>query len=244
MSETFDDAGHLPNLRSGRQPGDPYRLPRQQRGVTPQMHGRYPEYDILSQADAWDQTTRDLVRRRVDEVPPLRFFTESEARTLTRLCDDVLAQDSEPRIPVLAYVDEKLYDGRLDGFQYDDMPDDRDTWRLVAAGLDETARGRGGASYAEADERLRLEIMDTFAAGKLDGGSWDGLNTTRAWSVVTRSMLAAFYAHPWAWNEIGFGGPAYPRGYARMGIGISESWEAPEALHVDPVEDVKRRGLE
>ena len=244
MSEPFDDAGHLPNLRAGRQPGDPYRLPRQQRGVTPQMHGRYPEYDVLSQADAWDETTRELVRHRVEEVPSLRFFTEPEARTLTQLCDDVLAQDSEPRIPVLAYVDEKLHDGRLDGFQYDDMPDDRDTWRLVAAGLDETARGRGGASYAEADEQQRLEIIDAFAAGELDGGSWDRLNTSRAWSVVTRSMLAAFYAHPWAWNEIGFGGPAYPRGYARMGIGLSEAWEAPEALHLDPVEDVKRRGLE
>ena len=34
-----------------------------------------------------------------------------------------------------------------------------------------------------------------------------------------RSMLAAFYSHPWAWNEIGFGGPAYPRGYARLGVG-------------------------
>ena len=30
-------------------------------------------------------------------------------------------------------------------------------------------------------------------------------------------ILAAFYSHPWAWNEIGFGGPAYPRGYMRLG---------------------------
>ena len=36
-------------------------------------------------------------------------------------------------------VDEKLAAGRLDGYQYADMPDDRDTWRLVLRGLDETA---------------------------------------------------------------------------------------------------------
>ena len=30
-------------------------------------------------------------------------------------------------------------------------------------------------------------------------------------------ILAAFYSHPWAWNEIGFGGPAYPQGYMRLG---------------------------
>ena len=32
-----------------------------------------------------------------------------------------------------------------------------------------------------------------------------------------RVVLSCFYSHPWAWNEIGFGGPAYPRGYSRFG---------------------------
>ena len=59
-----------------------------------------------------------------------------------------------------------------------------------------------------------------------------------------RSVLAAFYSHPWAWNEIGFGGPAYPRGYARLGVGMCEAWEGAEALDVDPVADVKQRGFE
>ena len=236
----FRDPHHLPS----RGESDPNELPRQRKGTTPQMHGRYPDYDVLAEAPHWDAVTRRVVLDRVANPPAITFFSEDEARVLRPFLDVLLAQDAEPRIPVLEMVDAKLAAGKLDGFQYDDMPDDRDTWRLVAAGLDETARGRGGASYAEADEQQRLEIIDAFAAGELDGGSWDRLNTSRAWSVVTRSMLAAFYAHPWAWNEIGFGGPAYPRGYARMGIGLSEAWEAPEALHLDPVEDVKRRGLE
>ncbi|HLI25128.1 MAG TPA: hypothetical protein VKU91_09240, partial [Acidimicrobiales bacterium] len=31
--------------------------------------------------------------------------------------------------------------------------------------------------------------------------------------------------HPWAWNEMGFGGPAYPRGYKALGIDQRERWE-------------------
>ena len=31
-------------------------------------------------------------------------------------------------------------------------------------------------------------------------------------------VVFAYYAHPTAWNEIGFGGPASPRGYVRMGF--------------------------
>jgi hypothetical protein len=57
-------------------------------------------------------------------------------------------------------------------------------------------------------------------------------------------VLAAFYSHPWAWNEIGFGGPAYPRGYARLSPGQREHWEAPPQFERDPVRDTAERGLE
>jgi hypothetical protein len=193
------------------------------------MHGRYPDYDCLEHADHWDPLTRKVVFDRVDHVPQLVFFDELEAAALGAFCDVVLAQDAEPRIPVLAFVDQKLESGRLDGFQYAGMPDDRDTWRLVARGLDETARGLGGASYAELQPSVQRGIVDDFAEGNLGGGVWDQIDTARAWSVVMRSILGAFYSHPWAWNEIGFGGPAYPRGYARLGVGLSEAWEGEEA---------------
>ena len=208
------------------------------------MHGRYPDYDVLDEIADWDQLTRDLVLRRVNDVPPRRFFTEAEWDTLTAFCDVALAQDSDPRIPVLAYIDEKLHTGRLDGYQYADMPDDRDTWRLVARGLDQNAQAMGAASYASASAEVRHGIAGEFSASELAGGVWDEVNVARAFAVVMRSVLAAYYSHPWAWNEIGFGGPAYPRGYARLGIGMSEAWEGEEAFDVDPVPDVKQRGLE
>ena len=39
----------------------------------------------------------------------------------------------------------------------------------------------------------------------------------------------SYYAHPTAWNEIGFGGPASPRGYVRMDFDRRDPWEAAEA---------------
>ena len=222
----------------------PPALPRQRRGTTPQMYGRYPDFDCLEHVDHWDELTRQVVLERVENVPLLGFFSEVEAATLGAFCDVVLAQDAEPRIPVLASIDRKLFEGRLDGYQYADMPDDRETWRLVARGLDEAAAARGADSYAVAPVELQRELMDAFAEGKLSGGAWEKLPGGRAWGVVMRSVLAAFYSHPWAWNEIGFGGPAYPRGYARLGVGLSEAWEGEEALDIDPVVDVRERALE
>ena len=59
-----------------------------------------------------------------------------------------------------------------------------------------------------------------------------------------RDVLAAFYSHPWSWNEIGFGGPAYPRGYTRLATGMREAWEAQRGVGADPVRDTQARGLE
>ncbi|HEY1596065.1 MAG TPA: gluconate 2-dehydrogenase subunit 3 family protein [Thermoleophilaceae bacterium] len=239
MAEHFrgGDPGHLPNRRSGGEPADPDDLPRQRRGTTPQMHGRYPDWDVLAQSDHWDEVTRKVVLARVNEPPSFQFFDERERHTLKAFCDVVTAQDREPRIPVLSMVDAKLHAGQLDGFQYADMPDDREVWRIVARGLDE-------AGFADAQPEARREIVARMSKGELSGGAWDELDVATAWKVVTRAMLAAFYSHPWAWNEIGFGGPAYPRGYAALGIGKTEGWEPQPAFDLDPVTDTQERGLE
>jgi hypothetical protein len=238
MAPDFRRAGHLPN-RDGGSPADPYELPRQRRGQTPQMHGRYPDYDVLDQAGNWDELTRALVLTRVHDVPEIRFFSAREAATLQALTDVLTAQDSEPRIPTVNYVDEKYAKGELDGYQYNDMPADGDAWRLVAQGLDQEAVARGAASFAGAPAELQHTITGAFAESELSGGAWEQLNVKRAFALVMRVTLLCFYSHPWAWNEIGFGGPAYPRGYSRFGspdlqAAEREPWEGPEAVDTDP----------
>ena len=222
----------------------PDDLPRHRRGTAPQGRSRYPDFDVLAEAEHWDPQSRAIVLARLDDPPPLRFFDPQEAETLAAFCDIVTAQDREPRVPVLAMVDQKLHEGRLDGFQFADMPDDRDTWRLAARGLDERARALGADRFVAADVELRTDIVAEFHAGELRDGVWAELPAQRAFSVLMRAVLSEYYSHPWAWNEIGFGGPAYPRGYARMGIGLREAWEGEEEFGVDPVRDVRERGVD
>ncbi len=66
-------------------------------------------------------------------------------------------------------------------------------------------------------------------------GDWHGLPAGQLWSLWTRYASTAFYSHPWAWNEIGFSGPAYPRGYKNARVGGREPWEVREQRPVDPV---------
>ncbi len=228
---------HLPKLREDGKPRHPSWLPRQRQGITPQMIGRYPDYDVLANAENWDHATRKVVEARLQTPGPLRFFSAQEEPTLRAFCDVTTAQDTDPRVPVAEMVDDKLASGRLDGFRYADMPRDPVTWQLVLRGLDETAFKRDGAeSFADCDVSSREAIVAALSEGELSGGTWEELDVSRAWSVCMRAILAAFYSHPWAWNEIGYGGPAYPQGYMRLGpVSTLEPHERPGATAEDPV---------
>ena len=228
---------HLPNLREGRQPPDPSWLPRQRRGITPQMIGRYPDFDVFDARATWDYATAAVIDERMRVSGPLRFFSSKEQPTLRAFCDVALAQDCEPRVPVADLVDEKLHAGRLDGYQYADMPDDRDTWHLSLAGLDESSSAlSGGRSFADLPLSEQIGLVASFAAGDLDSAPFARLNVKRSFAVCMRMVLAAFYSHPWAWNEIGFGGPAYPRGFMRLGpMSTREPFERIGATDEDPV---------
>ena len=235
---------HLPKLRPDGEPRHPSWLPRQRRGTTPQMIGRYPDYDVFDAVATWDHATRTVVEERMKSgARPLTSFTAEETPTLRALCDIAVAQDGEPRVPVAEMVDRKLGAGKLDGYQYADMPDDRDTWRTVLRGLDEVARrDYGQASFAACPAETQRGLVDLLSRGELHGGPWDELNVKRAFSVVMRTILAEFYSHPWAWNEIGFGGPAYPRGFMRLGpLAVREPFEKGGATSEDPVRGTETR---
>jgi hypothetical protein len=230
---------HLPNLRRDKEPPPKGWLPRQRRGTTPQMIGRYPDFDVFDVAETWDAATRDVIEERMGMADrALTFFSPEEEPTLRAFCDTALAQDEDPRVPIAEMVDEKLAAGRLDGYQYANMPDDRDTWHLVLRGLDGAARTRyEGRAFSMIEAGQREALVGALAEGSLAGGAWGQLDSKRAWSVCMRAMLSAFYSHPWAWNEMGFGGPAYPRGFMRLGpVGIREPFEKAGATDEDPVQ--------
>jgi hypothetical protein len=235
---------HLPNLREDRKPPHPSWLPRQRRGTTPQMIGRYPDFNVFDARPSWDAATAAVIddRMRVRKGGPTRFFSPEEALSGRAFCDSVTAQDEEPRIPVIELIDRTLAEGKLDGYQYAGMPDDRDTWRTVLSGLDHEAGDRFGAEglgHCSAEEVE--DVVLQFADGNLRGTPWDPPRVKLAWKVCSRMIASAFYSHPWSWNEIGFGGPAYPRGYMRLGpVGVREPFEKPGATDEDPVEVVEK----
>jgi hypothetical protein len=209
----------------------PYRSP-DSSAITPQNRGRFPGFDVLAQVDNWDDVTAGAVLDRLSHPTGLAFFTVQEVAIAAPLLDLLLAQDGDPRVPVLELIDERLALDETDGWHYDSMPEDGGAWRRTLAYLDEDAHDRFDRGFAElrADEQAAL-----VQAVQETDGDWHGFGSWHVWSLWTRYACTAFYSHPWAWNEIGFPGPAYPRGYLNLGVDALEKWEQKDAEPADPV---------
>ena len=107
------------------------------------------------------------------------------------------------------------------------MPADGQAWRDTLAALDAEAHERFDCGFAACSRDQQASLIQTVQ----DRGShqWHDLNAKHVWSLWTRYACTAFYSHPSAWNEIGFSGPAYPRGYKNAGVDKLEPYEVHDA---------------
>ncbi len=195
--------------------------------------GYYPGWDVMSQRAYWDGATRRLVEKRLSESKPIRFFTPAEAGTMQAVLDRILPQEDRlpaQRIPLLPSLDERLYTNRIEGYRYEDMPSDQQAYRWAAEAFEAMAREAYGIPFTQitvtSQEILLKSLHDGAPLAAKD--LWQRMNIERFWTLLVSDACSAYYAHPWAWNEVGFGGPAYPRGYMRLEEGEPEPWEVGE----------------
>ncbi len=196
------------------------------------IRNRYPKSDILAQRGHWDEATRRVILDRVHNVPEFRHFGRHPRATLEALCERVLPQDWKPperRIAIAPWIDYHCVHASKEGFRFEDMPDNVVAWDWGLDGLDETAQALYSSTFVDLDRERQVKVLEDIRRGTPPGPIWTRLPAKRWWIyVAVRQITGVYYAHPYAWDEIGFGGPAYPRGYAALNFGAPEPWEARE----------------
>ena len=196
------------------------------------MRDLYPGYDVLAKRDtpSWNEKTREVIESRLalaDAAP--RFFEPLEYRLLIALCDCICPQQQK-RVAVAALVDEKMHVNRADGFRLASMPEMRIAWRRGLAALEEAAQHFHARSFCDCAQPAQRDLVERMSRGALDNPGWGGMSPRDFFeSRVLPDIVKSYYSHPAAWSEIGFGGPASPRGYVRMDFDQRDPWEASEA---------------
>ena len=195
--------------------------------------GYYPGFSTLAQQSHWDEATRKTVLQRITRSLELHFFTPEEAPLIEAIFEHILPQsdrDESLRIPIVPAVDDRLHQNRIDGYRYADMPPDQEAYRLGMQAIEEMARAKDGRGFLELTPLEQDKLLQSIHDGKPQGAQeiWERMAVHRFWMLLVQDAVEAYYAHPYAWDEVGFGGPAYPRAYMRLERGEAEPWEVKE----------------
>ena len=195
----------------------------------------YAGYDVLDKWDSpsWNEQTRETVRKRLDEVPERHFLSEEQWALLEAIAARLIPQpDRDQPIPIVPWIDDRLHKDRRHGYRYADLPPMREAWTKALNAIAAECSER----FAKGFQQLGTDEQDSYLAdlqnGRVDGRFWSDLSVERFFSeLLLKDIAEIYYSHPAAWSEIGFGGPAGPRGYVRLGFDERDPWEA-EARHV------------
>jgi hypothetical protein len=188
----------------------------------------YPTYDVMEQQEHWDDHTRSIVNARLEREHGYRFLTAEEAETLRAWCP-LLVDDTRGDIIqyVLCHIDETLHQAKGEGQRKAGVPPERQLLRSGLKAMEEAAMQAHGRSFFHLDEETRKKLLSDLSEASAEPVSaWLGVPQKELFAKVLEMTVESYYSHPTVWSEIGYGGPAYPRGYVRTGIGQLDPWEA------------------
>lgn len=203
------------------------------------MADRYPRYDVLAKWDSvsFNDVTRAVLKRRLDDPPPRRFFSEAEWTLMEALCAHLApAPERGGTVPITPWIDADLEAGRGEGYRQPGVPPLREAWRRGLAGIEAEARAQFGRPFADLGEDDRERLCRRLNDGQVQTPAWGGMPAKMFFGMLLNAVLGHYGSHPAVWNEMGFGGPAGPRGYVRLGLDERDPWEArkAEAKELEP----------
>jgi hypothetical protein len=197
------------------------------------MTERFPGYDVMAKRNtpSWNEVTRRVIDRRLAMSREPSFFNADEWQTLAAIAGRIVPQAAgRPPVPLAAMVDDKMAQDRTDGYRNARLPKMQEAWRRGLQALDADACLRYGARFHCLNTAAQDALLNAMQGGELIGLAWQGMSCQLFFQErVLHDIVGAYYAHPVSWNEIGFGGPASPRGYVRMGLDKRDPWEAVES---------------
>jgi hypothetical protein len=194
---------------------------------------RYPGYDVLDKrtTPSWDDPTRAVIAQRLATPAGPRFFDAVEWRAVRALCVCIVPQaNAQPVVPLAELLDAKLEKNAGDGYRDARLPPLQQAWRTALAALDAESRARHEQPFGSVEKADQIALLDAMQRGELTGNAWLGMPAELFFAErLLHDICGTYYSHPHAWSEMGFGGPANPRGYVRMYFDRRDPWEAAEA---------------
>ncbi|MEW9702236.1 gluconate 2-dehydrogenase subunit 3 family protein [Paenibacillus sp. SI8] len=191
-------------------------------------HSQYPTYDVMKEQEEWDDHTRSIVKGRITRDHLYHFLTPVEAECLRTWCSLLMDDDRGEIIQyVIGHIDQIAVDNKGESQRKIGVPPLEILLRQGLKAIDESGWIAASQPFSQLDESAQRQIMLHISEGTLPATeAWQGIPQKDLFQKLLTLTVEAYYSHPQVWSEIGFGGPAYPRGYVRADLGQQDPWEA------------------
>jgi gluconate 2-dehydrogenase gamma chain len=176
--------------------------------------------------------TRAVLQARLDEPADYQpqFFAPETFALLEAVAARLLPQP-ERKMPIALApaIDQRLVDGRADGWRYDALPPDREAFRLGLGGIQEIAQELFKIDFLQLTTEQQDAVLKALADSQPPGPTWQELNAGRFFEELLCELTETYYAHPLAQEEIGYVGLADQPSWTKIGLNEYESRE-PRAI--------------
>lgn len=188
----------------------------------------YPSYDVMAFQEEWDSFTREIILKRLGPFPKAAFLTKNEEGMLALIAEH-LTYDNRKKIIawILYHIDAKLVSETGEAERKPEVPLEKVLVRDGLKFINTVARQRFKEDFATTQTEEQFQILSQLQTGQITGNvMWQKELQKELFKKLAELIISAYYSHPTVWSEIGYGGPAYPRGYYRVEFGLRDPWEA------------------
>ncbi len=190
----------------------------------------YPSGTVrrLLETDDVTDATRKALEKRLRETDDYHatFFAAAEFELLDAICRRLIVQESgDEFVNCAAFIDGSLSRRESNGWRYDELPNDAETFRRGLFGIDETAKIEFGAKFQALSDAQKDEVLTLIQSGKPRGKVWKTLSAKLFFEELLAKTVEVYYAHPFAQERIGYVGMADASGWTQIGLNELEPRE-------------------
>jgi hypothetical protein len=188
----------------------------------------YPSFDVMHEKDEWDDHTQTIVTSRLESHEGFQFLTPIEAEMVSRI-SSLLVNDQTPEVLhfVVGHIDQSLHQSPGESQRKAGVPEAPVLVRVGLKAIEQGAQSRYGSSFMNLDIALQKQYLQHISESTAEPKEiWGPIPQEALFQKLRQLTIESYCSHPKVWSEIGYAGPAYPRGYVRTQLGQLDPWEA------------------
>lgn len=186
----------------------------------------YPTYDVLNAKNEWDEATQRVIFNRL-HINESGTLTPEMNRTVQALTGVLFPSHiGEQTLSIVMVLDQRIKQGHLKTYP-------------KLASLSKEFIIKNGLTYVEEEaffdykkpfvlleKQDRVNLVERLKLNKGNQQIWELTTSELFYQTISSELVKIIYSDPSIWSQIGYGGPAYPRGYYAFGPGQFDQWEA------------------